>query len=81
MRHHRLDDSDRVVWRGPLVNNPKWAWVDAARGCIATMGNECRYDLEHALVIYDQAGRVVRDVVVMTCKPPKPFGSPASVLT
>jgi hypothetical protein len=58
------DDSEHVVWRAPLVNNPKWAWVDPARGWIATMGNECRYDLEHALVIYDQAGRVVRDLAV-----------------
>jgi hypothetical protein len=64
MLHRGSDDSEHVVWRAPLVNNPKWAWVDPARGWIATMGNECRYDLEHALVIYDHAGRVVRDLTV-----------------
>ncbi|WP_291986133.1 hypothetical protein [Luteitalea sp.] len=64
MLHRRPDDSDHVVWRGPLVNNPVWAWVDPARGWMATMGNECRYDLQHAVVIYDQAGRVVRDLAV-----------------
>lgn len=64
MLHRRPDDSDHVVWRGPLVNNPVWAWVDPARGWMTTMGNECRYDLQHAVVIYDQAGRVVRDLNV-----------------
>lgn len=62
--HRWPDDSEHVVWRAPLVINPTLAWVDPARGWIATMGNECRYDLEHALVIYDQAGRVVRDLAV-----------------
>lgn len=53
--------AERLIWRAPLVNNPAWTWVDPAQGWFATMGNECSYALDHAVVVYDAAGRVVRD--------------------
>lgn len=56
--------AERVIWRAPLVNNPAWTWVDPARGWFATMGNECSYALDHAVVAYDAAGGVVRDARV-----------------
>lgn len=55
------EGTERLIWRAPLVNNPAWTWVDPARGWFATMGNECSYALDHAVVVYDAAGRVVRD--------------------
>lgn len=58
------DGAERLIWRATLVNNPAWVWVDPAGGWFATMGNECSYALDHAVVVYDTAGRVVRDLRV-----------------
>lgn len=55
---------ERVLWHAPLVNNPSFTWVDTAAGWVVTMGNECSYALDHAVVVYDAAGRVVRDLRV-----------------
>lgn len=55
---------ERVIWRARLFNNPAWTWVDPAQGWSATMGNECSYSLDHAVVVYDAAGGVVRDARV-----------------
>lgn len=58
------DGVPRVVWDALLMNNPMFAAVDPAHGWVVTMGNACSYALEHAVVIYDAAGAVVRDLEV-----------------
>jgi hypothetical protein len=60
----RTEQAEQEVWRARLVNNPKWVWVDRAFGWFATLGNECSYASEHAVVVYDASGRTVRDLQV-----------------
>lgn len=49
-----------TVWTADLVNNPEFMWVDPYRGWVVTLASTCACQQpEHALVVYDETGRVV----------------------
>ena len=56
------DGVERVLWRTHLVSNPIFVFVDPVTGWAVTMGNECSYAQEHAVVVYGSGGRVLLDV-------------------
>ncbi len=56
------DRSSRLLLRGHLVNNPAWVWLDPERGWFATAGNACSDGVDDGVIVYDSAGRVVRNV-------------------
>ncbi len=60
-----------VLWKTALVNHPYCAWVDDRARWVVTMESRCSTSHEHALVVYGETGRVLRDFTLESLLTPE----------